>query len=92
MKTKIKTIFGYLCLPEEKPNETISVPYNETNCHENIDIITITSDEAKKAYHTINPFGVGYTNCFDCFLTSQISVMKLTAGKPERKIDFIEIS
>ena len=25
-------------------------------------------------------------------LASQISVMKLTAGKPERKIDFIEIS
>ena len=92
MKTKIKTIFGYLCLPEEKPNETISVPYNETNCHKNIDIITITSDDAKKAYRTVTPYGVGYTDYFECFLASQISAMKLTAGKPERKIDFIEIS
>ena len=92
MKTKIKTPFGYLCLPDEGTVENTTTPFNETNCHKNIDIITITSDEAKKAYHTINPFGVGYTNCFDCFLASQISVMKLTAGKPERKIDFIEIS
>ena len=92
MKTKIKTIFGYLCLPEEKPNETISISYNETNCHKNINIINITSDDAKKAYRTANPFGIGYTDHYDRILASQRSVMKLTAGKPERKIDFIKIS
>ena len=92
MKTKIKTPFGYLCLPDERMAENAATTYNKISKPRDINIITITSDDAKKAYHTINPFGVGYTNCFDCFLASQISVMKLTAGKPERKIDFIEIS
>ena len=92
MKTKIKTQIGYLCLPDERMAENAATAYNKISKPRDINIITITSDDAKKAYHTINPFGVGYTNCFDCFLASQISVMKLTAGKPERKIDFIEIS
>ena len=92
MKTKIKTPFGYLCLPEEKPNETISVPYNETNSHKEINMIDITSDDAKKAYRISNPYGVGYTDHYDRVLASKKAVQKLNANKPKRKIDFFEIS
>ena len=92
MKTKIKTPLGYLCLPDERMVENAATAYNKISKHRDINIIQITSDDAKKDYRTVNPFGVGYTNCFDCFLASQISVMKLNSGKIERKIDFIEIS
>ena len=89
---KIKTTIGYLCLPDESTAKTAATPFNKTTTHKEINIINITSDDAKKAYRTANPYGVGYTDCFDCILTSHHSRMKLTAGKPERKIDFIEIS
>ena len=89
---KIKTTIGYLCLPDESTAKTAATPFNKTTTHKEINIINITSDDAKKAYRTAPPYGVGYTDCFDCILTSHHSRMKLTAGKPERKIDFIEIS
>ena len=89
---KIKTTIGYLCLPDESTAKTAATPFNKTTTHKEINIINITSDDAKKAYRTANPYGVGYTDCFDCILTSHHSRMKLTAGKPERKIDSIEIS
>ena len=60
---KIKTIFGYLYLPDERMVENTNTLHNETNHNKTIDMITITSDGTKK----------------------------LTAGKPTRKIDFIEI-
>jgi hypothetical protein len=41
---------------------------------------------------TTNPFGIGYTNHYNRVLSSQNAVMKLTAAKPEREIDFLEIS
>ena len=89
---KIKTTIGYLCLPDESTAKTAATPFNKTTTHKEINIINITSDDAKKAYCTANPFGIGYTDHYDRILASQRSVMKLTAGKPERKIDFIEIS
>ena len=92
MKTKIKTPLGYLCLPDERMVENVDTAYNKISKHRNINIIQITSDDAKKAYRTANPFGIGYSDHYDHILASQISVMKLTAGKPERKLDFIEIS
>ena len=60
---KIKTIFGYLYLPDERMVENTNTLHNETNHNKTMDMITITSDGTKK----------------------------LTAGKPTRKIDFIEI-
>ena len=92
MKTKIKTIFGYLCLPNEQIAENAATAYNKTSKHRDINIIQITSDDAKKAYRTANPYGVGYTDCFDCVLASHLARMKLSAGKIEHEIDFLEIS
>ena len=89
---KIKTNIGYMYLPEERTNNTISAPFNERNKYKEINMIVITSDDSKRLYRTANPYGVGYTDCFDCILTSHHSRMKLTAGKPDHKIDFIEIS
>ena len=89
---KIKTNIGYMYLPEERTNNTISAPFNERNKYKEINTIVITSADSKRLYRTANPYGVGYTDCFDCILTSHHSRIKLTAGKPERKIDFIEIS
>ena len=92
MKTKIKTQIGYLCLPDERMAENAATAYNKISKHRDINIIQLTSDDAKKAYRTENPFGVGYTDCFDCVLTSHLSRMKLSAGKIEHEIDFLEIS
>ena len=92
MTTKIKTSFGYRCLPDERMIDKDTASYIETNLQKNIDIIEIISDDAKKTYRTANPYGVGYTNHYNRVLSSHNSVMKLTGGKPERKIDFLEIS
>ena len=89
---KIKTPFGYLCLPNKRMIESTATAYDEIPEHKNIDIINITSDNAKKTYRTESPYSIGYTNYYNCVLTSKISVMKLTAGNPTRKIDFLEIS
>ena len=92
MKTKIKTPLGYLCLPDERMVENVDTAYNKISKHRDIDILQITSGDAKKAYCTANPYGVGYTDCFDCVLTSHLARMKLSAGKIEHEIDFLEIS
>ena len=92
MKIKIQTPSGYLYLPDKCMAENIAVVYDKIPKRKNIDMIVITSDDAKKAYRTANPFGIGYTDCFDCVLASHRSRMKLNAEKPERKIDFLEIS
>ena len=92
MTTKIKTSFGYRCLPDEHMIDNDTAAYNETNLQKNIDIIEIISDDAEKTYRTENPFGVGYTNNYNRVLASQNEIMKLTGGKPARKIDFLEIS
>ena len=92
MKTKIKTPLGYLCLPDERMVENAATAYNKISKHRDINILQITSDDAKKAYRTANPYGVGYSDCFDCILASHRSRMKLNSGKIERKIDFFEIS
>lgn len=92
MKTKIKTPFGYLCLPDESTVENTTTPFNETNSHKEINMIDITSDDAKKAYRISNPYGVGYTDHYDRVLASKKAVQKLNANKPKRKIDFFEIS
>ena len=89
---KIKTNIGYMYLPNESTAKTATVPFNKMNSHKNIDIIDITSDDAKKLYRTVNPYGIGYTDHYDRVLASKRAVQKLTAGKPARKIDFLEIS
>ena len=89
---KIKTNIGYMYLPNESTVKTATVPFNETNHNKTIDMITITSDGTKKLYHTENPYGIGYTDHYDRVLASKKAVQKLTAGKPARKIDFLEIS
>ena len=89
---KIKTTIGYLCLPDESTAKTAATPFNEMNSHKNIDIIEITSDDAKKLYRTVSPFGVGYTDHYEQVLISKKAVQKLNAGKTTRKINFIEIS
>ena len=48
MKTKIKTPFGYLCLPDESTVENATTTFNETNSHREINMIDITSDDAKR--------------------------------------------
>ena len=88
---KIKTILGYLYLPDERMVENTNTLHNETNHNKTIDMITITSDGTKKLNHTENPYGIGYTDHYDRVLASKRAVQKLTAGKPTRKIDFIEI-
>ena len=88
---KIKTNIGYMYLPNESTVKTATVPFNETNNHKNIDIIDITSADSKRLYRTANPYGIGYTDHYDRVLASKKAVQKLTAGKPTRKIDFIEI-
>lgn len=92
MKTKIKTPFGYLCLPDESTVENATTTFNETNSHKEINMINITSDDAKKAYRISNPYGVGYSDHYDRVLASKKAIQKLNAGKPTRKINFIEIS
>lgn len=92
MKTKIKTPIGYLCLPDERMAENATALYNDIYQERNFPIITIISDDAKKTYRTESPYGIGYTNYYNCVLASKISVMKLTGGNPTRKIDFLEIS
>ena len=88
---KIKTTIGYLCLPDESTVKTATVPFNKTNSPKEINMIIITSADSKRLYRTANPYGIGYTDCFDCVLASHHARMKLTANKPTRKIDFIEI-
>jgi hypothetical protein len=92
MKTKIKTPLGYLCLPDERMVENAATAYNKISKHRDIDILQITSDDAKKAYRISNPYGVGYTDHYDRVLASKKAIQKLNAGKPTRKINFIEIS
>ena len=89
---KIKTTIGYLYLPDERTAENTTSLFNKMTRRKEINMIVITSDDAKKAYRTANPFGIGYTDHYDRILASQRSVMKLTAEKPERKIVFLEIS
>lgn len=90
MKTKIKTPFGYLS--DERIVDNGALLCNETNSRRDIDIITITSDDAQKAYQFSSPYGVGYTDHYEQVLISKKAVQKLNAGKPTRKIKFIEIS
>lgn len=92
MKTKIKTQFGYLYLPDERIAENYSTLYKETNQKKNIDIITVTSGDAKRLYRTVTPYGISYTDHYDRVLASKRAVIKLNAGNPERKINFLEIS
>jgi hypothetical protein len=89
---KIKTTIGYLCLPDESTVKTATVPFNKTNSPKEINMIIITSADSKRLYRTATPYGVGYTDCFDCIIASHRSRMNLTVGKSERKIDFLEIS
>ena len=92
MTTKIQTPTGYLCLPDERMVENAASLYKDVYHERDIPIVTVMSDDAKKLYRTASPFGVGYTDCFDRFLTSQISITKIYGGNPTRKIDFLEIS
>ena len=89
---KIKTPFGCLCVPDEHMIDNDTALYNKTNAQKDINIIAAMSDDAKKTYRTTNPFGIGYTNHYNRVLSSQNAVMKLTAGKPERELDFLKIS
>ena len=90
MKTKIKTPFGYLS--DERIVDNGALLCNETNSRRDIDISTITSDDAQKAYQFSSPYGVGYTDHYEQVLISKKAVQKLNASKPERKIKFLEIS
>jgi hypothetical protein len=72
--------------------ENAATAYNKISKHRDIDILQITSDDAKKAYRISNPYGVGYTDHYDRVLASKKAIQKLNAGKPTRKINFIEIS
>ena len=92
MITKIKTPFGYRCLPDEHMSENATALYNDMHQERLFPIITVMSDDAKKTYRTVNPFGVGYTDHYDHVLSAQKAVMKLTARNPSREIDFLEIS
>ena len=92
MTTKIQTPTGYLCLPDERMSENAASLYKDMYHERDIPIITIISDDAKKTYRTESPYGIGYTNYYNCVLASKISVMKLTGGNPTRKIDFLEVS
>ena len=89
---KIQTPFGYLCLPDKRMAENASTFCKETNQKKNIDTITVMSDDAKKTYRTVNPFGVGYTDHYDHVLSAQKAVTKLYGGNSTRKIDFLEVS
>ena len=82
MTTKIKTPIGYLCLSDERMAENASMLYNDMYKTRNINEITVISNDTKKVYRTINPYGVGYTNHYSRVLSSQNTVMKLTAGNP----------
>ena len=92
MTTKIQTPIGHLSLPDERMAENASSLYKDLYHERDIPIITIISDNARKLYRTANPYGVGYTNHYSRALSSQNTVMKLTAGTPSREIDFLEIS
>jgi hypothetical protein len=92
MTTKFQTPTGYLCLPDERMAENASSLYKDVYHERDIPIVTVMSDDAKKIYRTINPFGIGYTDLYNRVLVSQNTVMKLTAGNPHREIDFLEIS
>jgi hypothetical protein len=92
MTTKIKTPFGFRYLPDTSTIDNDTASYNKTNSQKNIDIIEIISDDVKKAYRTANPYGIGYTNHYSRVLSSKNEIMKLTGGKPNREIDFLEIS
>ena len=89
---KIKTPFGYRCLPNASIIDNDIASYNKTNSQKNIDIIEIISDDVKKTYRTANPYGIGYTNHYSRVLSSKNEIMKLTGGKTNREIDFLEIS
>lgn len=92
MTTKIKTPIGYLCLPDERMAENASSLYKDMYQERNFPVISVISDDAKQTYRTANPYGVGYTNHYSRVLSSQNTVMKLTAGNPSREIDFLEVS
>ncbi|MBE6665167.1 MAG: hypothetical protein E7603_02955 [Ruminococcaceae bacterium] len=89
---KIKTPFGYLCLPNKRMIESTATAYDEIPEHKNIDIINITSDNAKKLYRTENPYGIGYTDHYSHVLISKKAITKLYGGNSTRKIDFLEVS
>ena len=89
---KIKTLFGYLCVPDERMAENATALYNDMYQERNFPVITVMSNDAKKQYRIANPYGVGYTNHYSRVLDSQNEIMKLTSGNPSREIDFLEIS
>ena len=89
---KIKTTIGYLYLPDERTAENTTSLFNKMTSRKEINMIVITSADSKRLYRTATPYGVGYTDCFDCIIASHRSRMNLTVGKSERKIDFLEIS
>ena len=83
MKTKIQPPL---------PNEPITENSSPIECmygYRNINAIVIKPDAT---YRTNNPFGVGYTDSFDHFLTSHRVTIKLYNNKTVRKIDFVEVS
>ena len=59
---KIKTTIGYLYLLDERTAENTTSLFNKMTSRKEINMIVITSDDAKKAYRTVNPYGVGYTD------------------------------
>lgn len=89
---KIKTPFGYRCLPNASIIDNDIASYNKTNSQKNIDIIEIISDNEKKTYRTANPFGIGYTDHYSHVLISKKAITKLYGGNSTRKIDFLEVS
>ena len=89
--TKIKTPFSYLCIEDDITAEYAKTAISHMFCEQDLNEIIVSSSKEKMLYRTNNPFGVGYTDHVDRVLASQKSVMKLNAGMPNRKIDFLEI-
>ena len=75
---KIKTPFGYLCLPDERMAENAKTMYNSMRETKDLHVITV---KPESRYVVDTPFGRTYTNRYDVVLNIERSAIRLRSQK-----------
>ena len=88
--TKIKTLFGYLCIEDDRIAENAKNSLTHMFYEQDLNEIIVSSSEEQMLYRTANPFSRGYTNNYGRVIATHNATMKMSGGMPTCEIDFIE--
>lgn len=88
--TRIKTLFGYLCIEDDRIAENAKTAIAHMFCEQDLNEIVVSSPEEQSLYRTANPFGCGYTNNYSRVIATHNATMKICGGIPICEIHFVE--